>query len=98
MRALIDPRENRVAQLVEDENEFAVAAPLFWTDAPAGVTTQWTYQDGEFLPPPEPPQEEIDRARFRKLRERILTDIAAGDIPDAALRTELQALRTKIGR
>lgn len=52
MKALIDPRFERVAQI--EDAEFPVAAPLFWVDAPAGITTQHTY-DGTFHPPPPDP-------------------------------------------
>lgn len=55
MKALIDPRFDRVCQI--EENDFPVAEPLFWTECPDDITTQWTYVDGEFLPYiPQPEQ------------------------------------------
>lgn len=56
-RALIDPRFDRVCQIIDvaNEDQFAVAAPLFWTGAPDNVTDRWTYVDGVFLEPPADP-------------------------------------------
>lgn len=34
MRALTDPRDGTIVQLVGDDGEFAVAAPLVWADVP----------------------------------------------------------------
>lgn len=47
MYALIEGE--RIAQISADV--FEVAAPLYWVDAPDGVTDRWTYVDGEFVPP-----------------------------------------------
>lgn len=50
MRALIDPRNNRVCQVAEDE--FPVAEPLIWVDAPDGILPDvHAYADGRFLEP-----------------------------------------------
>lgn len=49
MKALVDPRAGRICELREEE--FPVAAPLFWRDAPADVTSTWRFVGGEFLPP-----------------------------------------------
>lgn len=50
----------RIAQVVEDDKSFEVAAPLFWVDAPKECTAGNSYyKDGavhfipEGLPPPE---------------------------------------------
>ena len=52
MKALISPNENnRIAQVEPDESIFPVAPPLFWTDCPVECTTEWTYVNGEFIPP-----------------------------------------------
>lgn len=59
MFALISPNENnRICQVTA--TEFPVAEPLFWAECPADCTTQWTYVDGQFLPPvvPVPTAEE----------------------------------------
>ena len=54
MRALIDPRENRVCELAE--SEFPVAAPLFWVDATGAELPSVTqFVDGEFVDPAPPP-------------------------------------------
>ena len=69
MKALISPNEkvtdyegnvgDRVAQV--EQNEFPVAAPLFWTDCPDDcVADVWWYYNGtcEVMPtPPEPTPE-----------------------------------------
>lgn len=63
MKALISPNEVRdngvrIAQI--EASAFEVASPLFWVDCPDGVTTEWVYNNGEFIEPvqPEPVQEE----------------------------------------
>lgn len=48
MKALIDG--SRVCQVAE--NEFPVAPPLFWVDAPDGIVPDsHTYVDGQFVEP-----------------------------------------------
>lgn len=50
MRALIDPRINRVCEVAG--SEFPVAPPLFWVDAPDGIVPDsHTYEDGHFVEP-----------------------------------------------
>ncbi len=50
MRALIDPRSNRVCQVAEAD--FPVAEPLFWVDAtPDIMPDSHTYADGQFVAP-----------------------------------------------
>lgn len=51
MQALIDPRFNRVCQIEPDDSTFPVANPLFWTECPPDVETEWTYENGVFVPP-----------------------------------------------
>jgi hypothetical protein len=69
MKALVSPQEkrtdyqgnvgDRIAQV--EQNEFPVAAPLFWTDCPDDcVADVWWYYNGtcEVMPqPPEPAPE-----------------------------------------
>lgn len=50
MLALISPNENnRICQV--QEQDFPVAEPLEWVACPDNCTTEWTYVDGQFLPP-----------------------------------------------
>lgn len=57
MKALISPNENyRVCQI--EEEEFPVAEPLFWVECPQDITTEWSYNAGDFLLPPAPAVEE----------------------------------------
>lgn len=39
---------------------------------------------------------QVDLARFHELREELLTELAAGGGPDAALRAEFQELRARL--
>jgi len=65
MKALISPTEQvtdylgnvgeRIAQV--EQNEFPVAAPLFWTDCPNDcVADVWWYYNGTCEVMPQPPQ------------------------------------------
>ena len=67
MKALISPNEkvtdyegnvgDRIAQV--EQNEFPVAAPLFWTDCPNDcVADVWWYYNGACEVMPQPPQPE----------------------------------------
>jgi hypothetical protein len=50
MRALIDPRSNRVCQLADAD--FPVAEPLFWVDCDDTIAPDsYTYADGQFVAP-----------------------------------------------
>ena len=50
MKALISPQENnRIAEV--QEQDFPIAAPLYWLECPDECTTEWTYIDGQFYPP-----------------------------------------------
>ena len=49
-KALISPNENnRICQI--EQAEFPIAEPLFWAQCPADCTTEWIYDNGNFLPP-----------------------------------------------
>lgn len=51
MRALIDPRSNRVCEL--SKVDFPVANPLIWVDATGSEIPDSTlYVDGQFVKPP----------------------------------------------
>lgn len=67
MYALISPNENnRIAQI--EETEFPVAEHLFWAKCPADCTTEWTYVDGQFVPPaPYVPTAEENKATAAQL-------------------------------
>lgn len=53
MKALISPDES--GRVVQIENKtFPVAEPLFWIDCPVGVTPEFRFADGEFIPPDQP--------------------------------------------
>jgi hypothetical protein len=67
MKALVSPQEkrtdyegnvgDRIAQV--EQNEFPVAAPLFWTDCPNDcVADIWWYYNGACEVMPQPPQPE----------------------------------------
>ena len=88
MQALI--QGTRIAQIVADGEEFEVHASLTWVDAPDGVTTEHTYEDGVFVsPPPVPPPptdaEQIEREMkqhpgFRAMiRREVVQRRAAGE-------------------
>lgn len=57
MKALI--HEGIVREL--HETGFPVHESLMWVDAPEGVTTEWRYENGEFIAPeiPQPTPDEI---------------------------------------
>jgi hypothetical protein len=51
MKALIDPRFNRVCELHPGEG-FLVAPPLFWVDCPEDTVPDSHEWDGEKIVPP----------------------------------------------
>jgi hypothetical protein len=62
MKALIDPRFNRVCQVEGDGSEFPVAEPLFWVSCAESCIPDFDYWDatsGEIVYPerPAPPEE-----------------------------------------
>lgn len=66
MKALISPQENnRIAEVVANTKTFPVAEPLYWIDCPSDCTTEWAYQEGEFIPP-LPPEPHIPTAEENK--------------------------------
>ena len=60
MKALI--LNTQVCQV--EQQDFPVAEPLYWVACPDNVTTQWTYVENTFIPPPlpSPPTEEENKA------------------------------------
>lgn len=58
MKALIDPRENRVCEV--SKYDFPVAYPLMWVDCDETVTPENTiYVNGDFVQIPKPEQPQI---------------------------------------
>jgi hypothetical protein len=55
MKALIDG-SGRIVDVAAAQ--FPVAASLLWVDCPAGVTTAWRYEGGEFIAPAAPTLEQ----------------------------------------
>ena len=77
MLALISPQENnRICQV--EQADFPVAEPLFWAECPADCTTEWTYVDGQFLPPvvPVPTAEDNKQTATQLLQATDWTTIA----------------------
>lgn len=62
MKALI--QGNRVAQVCEQT--FEVHASLIWVDAPEGCVAGWTYENGQFSPPPPLPERTYSEKRRRE--------------------------------
>jgi hypothetical protein len=50
MKALI--LDTQVCQV--EEQDFPVAEPLYWVACPNDVTTEWSYVENTFVPPPLP--------------------------------------------
>ncbi|KAB7624310.1 hypothetical protein [Alkalilimnicola sp. S0819] len=69
MKALI--AGDRVAQIVPDGEQFPIAAPFVWVDAPGDVTERHIYDNGQFVAPPGPEPKTRD-----ELKATI--DLAAG--------------------
>ena len=59
MKALI--LEEKVVDLVEEE--FPVAEPLVWMDAPSGCGSDWILKDGALVAPDPQPAKTYDRKR-----------------------------------
>lgn len=79
MRALIDPRQNRVCQVQQDE--FAVAEPFFWVDCDEAVTPEThDYVDGDFVE--------------KRLNPRALIDARHDQYPSAALTSVNSIMQT----
>lgn len=62
MRVLIDPRTNTLHDIVDDE--FQVAAPLRWVEAPDGLTREWTFNGSAFAAPSARGIEVVRRERL----------------------------------
>lgn len=85
MKALISPLENnRIAEVLANAKIFPVAEPLYWIDCPADCTTEWTYQEGEFIPPipPAPPIPTAEENKQTAMSLLQATDWTA--IPDVS--------------
>lgn len=106
-RALIDPRHNRVAQVVDPaaEREFSVAPPLFWMDCDDEcVADDYEYVDGTIRMSerhPQHPKRIAEEARakevseLRKLRRKLLDQRALGHQPRDADLTRFSTLKAK---
>lgn len=55
MKALISPEENnRILEVRTNDSIFPIAVPLYWIDCPEDITTEWTYNGNNFIPPEDP--------------------------------------------
>lgn len=81
MKALIF--NNRVTQIVEDSEIFAVHESLQWVDCPADVTTEWLYKDGKFEQPPkaEVPYDMGRRMEYPPIGDQLDALFKAGVFP-----------------
>jgi hypothetical protein len=75
VKALIDPRSGRVCEL--REVEFAVADPLFWLDVGDEVTTRYTYDGANLVPPPLPSLEEVRGLAIERVEHRAEVELQA---------------------
>ena len=84
----------RVVQLEPVDGEFPVGG-MTWVDAPDQVTTQYTYENGAFVPPPAPPP--LPAVDDIELGRDDLLDIvlAKTNITPAELRAHRQKLRNE---
>ena len=81
-RALIDPKQGRVAQIVALGEEFPVAKPLIWVDAPADAKADASEWDGARVSSPTATAKTITTAATQGellVNSYILT--AGGSIP-----------------
>lgn len=86
MKALISPLENnRICQIEQDDNIFPVAEPLEWLTCPDDCTTNWTYAEGQFIPPQPyiPNADENKTTAVALLQQTDWTTVA--DVADPAL-------------
>jgi hypothetical protein len=71
MRALISPQEsNRILEV--KVIDFPVATPLYWTDCPDNVTTEWKYIGGSFVAPTPEQNPEVITVTMRQARLALL--------------------------
>lgn len=98
-RALIDPRQNRVAQVIDtaSEREFSVAEPLFWMDAANAVTPETHFWNGNVIqpkpapPPPPTPAERVENERRAAFNTGLLRVLAERfGVTEQALITEIK--------
>jgi hypothetical protein len=75
VKALIDPRLGRVCEL--REVEFVVAAPLFWLDVGDEVTTQYSYDGANVVPPEAPSLEEVRGLAIERVEHRAELELQA---------------------
>lgn len=85
MQALVEP-SGRIAQIVADGEDFPIHPGLQWIDAPAGVTTDHTWDGTQFVAPPAPPPEP-------SLREKIIARLRG----DPAARAQAIETRDRLG-
>lgn len=80
MKALISPNENnRICQI--ETQDFPVADPLFWDTCPNDCTTEWTYVDGNFVPPSPPTADENKATAVSLLQATDWTQIPSVSDP-----------------
>ena len=97
MKALIDPRSGRVCELAQEE--FAVADPLFWLDVGDEVTTRYTYDGADLVPPPAPALEELRLLAIERVEhgaEVELQAVLGAKLPASVLL--FQALSDELAR
>lgn len=103
MKALI--LDGEVVEIAQ--NEFPVHASLKWVDCDDTVKEGYTYEDGEFIAPPEPQVDraaqikreldDIDKQTIRPLRAKIAGTETQEDTDKLAdLETQAQALRDEL--
>lgn len=51
MKALVTKNNPVVQQVAADDQTFEVHEDFFWVDAPADVTTEWSFKDGVLSAP-----------------------------------------------
>lgn len=69
MKALIETYNyDRIAQVEHDDMVFQVAPGLEWVDCPDDCTTEWSYNNGQFIAPTEP-EITLEEAKAAKLTE-----------------------------
>lgn len=87
MKALISPLENnRICQIETDNQTFDISEPLFWTSCPDDCTTEWTYAEGQFIPPQPyiPNADENQQTAVTLLQQTDWTTIADVGNPQMA--------------
>ncbi len=97
-RALIDPRTDRLVQVELVENEFSVAAPLFWIDVADEVTIETHIYDGTqvVVRPPPPPPPTIDNLVAEEFNARVFAKGLVRLLAERFNVTEQQVLNTII--